>query len=127
MTDESKYTGIAGLLPKMVVDLANKANKHENEISKIKTNLAKGNPAASLSKSKKSSAQNNQRREWAIETFMANPYWDYEKTADHVYKIATIHGHKMVNGNPYKISTIKKAIQGTRDEAARRSFEKNKK
>lgn len=124
MTDKlkqkaSNYEGIASLLPESTV----RAYAHAN---KFTANLEKGNPAAALSKGKKASVQKKQQREWAIETFMANPYWDYDKTAEHVYKIATKQGHKMVNGNPYELSTIKRAIQGARDEASKRSSEASK-
>ena len=116
MTDESKYTGIAGLLPKIAVDIFNKFNK----------NLVKGNPAAALSKSKKAAAQIKQQRDWAIDVFRVHPYWSYDQVVEEVFKMVTIHRHTMANGNPYKLSTIRKAIQGTQAEAAKRFSETNR-
>ena len=132
MTDESKYTGIAGLLTPFEVELISKANQDkgklreaERKIRRIKNNLAKGNPAAALSKSKKSEAQIKQQREWAIDVFRVHPFWRYDQVAEEVFRIVTVH-HKMVNGKPYELSTVRKAIQGTREEAAKKFSETSK-
>lgn len=123
MTDKLKvktnnYDGIASLLPESTVDAYAYANK-------FTANLKKGNPAAALSKSKKSEAQIKQQREWAIDVFRVHPFWSYDQVVEEVFRIVTVH-HKMVNGKPYKLSTVRKAIQGTREEAAKKFSETSK-
>ena len=125
MTDKLKvktnnYDGIASLLPESTVDAYAYANKFTK-------NLEKGNPAAALSKSKKASAQKNQQREWAIDVFRVHPFWSYDQVVEVVFKTVKIQRHEMANGNPYKLSTVRKAIQGTRGEAAKRFSETSKK
>lgn len=73
----NNYEGIASLLPASTVDAYAYANK-------FTANLEKGNPAAALSKSKKSSAQKNQQRDWAIDVFRVHPFWSYEIGRAHV-------------------------------------------
>ncbi len=114
MSHPDKYKGIASVLPKIAVDLFYLS---QEKINKYKNNLAKGNPAAAKSKSSKASQQRTEWRTWALETFVANPNWEYSEVADHVSSIALKQGHKMANGNSYKSSTIEKYIQGTKKEA----------
>lgn len=114
MSHNDKYKGIASLLPKIAVDFFYYGQEQVNKYAK---NLAKGNPAASLSKSKKAAKQKADLRKWAVDYFCSNPYKSYDEAAKFLLPHSLDHGHRMANGNPYAISTIKKAIGKTRDEA----------
>lgn len=114
MTDSDKYKGIAALLPKIAVDFFYRGRE---QLNKYTTNLAKGNPAASASKSNKASKQRAELRKWAVDYFRSHPYKSYDEAADFLEPLSFDRGHRMANGKPYKTSTIKKAIGKTRDEA----------
>jgi len=77
-------------------------------------NLAKGNPAASKNKTERGNKYHDLWKEWARETRDKNPYWEVNKVADHVLKIANDKNHKMANGNAYKVGTIIKVITGVK-------------
>lgn len=114
MSHPDKYKGIASVLPKIAVDLFYLS---QEKINKYKNNLAKGNPAASASKSNKASKQRAELRKWAVDYFRSHPYKSYDEAADFLEPLSFNRGHRMANGKPYKTSTIKKAIGKTRDEA----------
>jgi hypothetical protein len=114
LSNSDKYDGIASLLPKIAVDLFYLGQEQINKYSK---NLAKGNPAASASKSKKAMKQNAELRKWAVDYFRSNPYKSYDEAAEYLLPYSLQHGHRMANGNPYATSTIKRAIGKSRDEA----------
>ena len=105
--------GILALLPPEERDFA----IARSELSKYKRGLRIGNPIAGIKKAKRSKDQKAKWREWAIETFLTNPNWDYSKVADHVRETASRQGHKMSNGKLYESSYIKKSIGGTKEEA----------
>jgi len=77
-------------------------------------NLAKGNPAASKSKTERGNRYHDLWKEWARETWDAHPHWEVTRVADHVLKIANKKNHKMANGNVYKVGTITKVITGVK-------------
>lgn len=77
-------------------------------------NLAKGNPIASKNKSEKANLYHEDWKKWAKETWIANPFWNTDEVAKHVFNYASKYGHKMANGNPYSISTIKQNIKGVK-------------
>lgn len=53
-------------------------------------------------------------RKWAGETLKVNPTWNQDRIAGFVLETATAQGHKMANGNPYKVGTVFKVITGNR-------------
>lgn len=89
--------------------------EHYNEIEagqKLRTNLAKGNPAASKKKSEV--AENHQRlwKQWAHDILKVSPYMEMRILANKVLELANRERHKMANGKPYQASTIERVISG---------------
>ena len=75
-------------------------------------NLADGRKMANEKKEKRAIKYHAEWRQWAIDTLQGNPFWDLDKVAEHVLFVATAQGHKMANGNTYKVITIRKEIKG---------------
>ena len=121
MNEEKRYKGLASLLPhRMAIDLAIEGIETAEKLKKHSAGLAKGNLAATKIKSENAMKYHILWRQWAIETFTRND-WNYSRVADHVLRTATLAGHKMVNGKPYQVSTIRKRIEGTKEESKTRS------
>ena len=76
--------------------------------------LKVGQEKAAKNKKERAEEYHELWRKWADETLKANPTWNQDRIAKHVLETATKEGHKMANGNPYKVGTIKKKITGHR-------------
>ena len=121
MNEGNRYKGLASLLPhRMAIDLAIEGIETAEKLKKHSAGLAKGNLAASKIKSENAMQYHVLWRQWAIDSFTCND-WDYSRVADHVLRTATRVGHKMANGKPYQVSTIRTHIKGTKEEAKIRS------
>ena len=81
---------------------------------KQQKSLSMGNPVAAKKKTERAKEYHNLWITWAKETWEAHPYWEVNKVADHVLKIANDKNHKMANGNAYKVGTIIKVITGVK-------------
>ncbi len=81
---------------------------------KQQKSLSMGNPAAAKKKTERAKEYQDLWITWAKETWEAHPYWEVNKVADHVLKIANDKNHKMANGNAYQVGTIIKVITGVK-------------
>ena len=83
-------------------------------IPRMQKGLKLARVTAAKNKTERAEEYHELWRKWADETLKANPTWNQDRIAKHVLETATKEGHKMANGNPYKVGTIKKKITGHR-------------